>query len=117
MIKDYNSISSVKVRNINEIIERYNTGEEIAITVVDNYIKYLSAGIASIMFMFNPSDIIIGGEISKYSEILLEKLRESIFSDNDLYKEKDVNIMFSSLNGNSNILGAAYIPIIENLGL
>lgn len=117
MINDYNSISQSKVKSIDEIIERYKSGEEVAVDVIENYIKYLSAGIASVLFMFDPSDIIIGGEISKYSDIMLEKIRESIFRDNGFYREKDVNILFSSLGADSNILGAAYIPIMEKLGL
>lgn len=117
MINDYNLLSSFKVKSISEVIERYTSGEDIAVNVVEDYIKYLSAGVVSILFMFNPSDIIIGGEISKYSDVILEKLRQEIFKDNDFYKEEDVNIIFSSLGGDSNILGAAYIPIIENLGL
>lgn len=117
MINDYNLLSSLKVKSIGEVIERYTSGEDIAVNVLEDYIKYLSAGVVSILFMFNPSDIIIGGEISKYSDVILERLRQDIFKDNDFYKEGDVNIIFSSLGEDSNILGAAYIPIIEKLGL
>lgn len=117
MINDYNLRSSLKVKSIGEVIKKYTAGEDIAVNVIEDYIKYLSAGVVSILFMFNPSDIIIGGEISKYSDVMLEKLQQDIFKDNDFYKEGDVNILFSSLGADSNILGAAYIPIIEKLGL
>lgn len=117
VINDYNSISSAKVKSIDEIVEMYKLGESLAVKVLEDYIKYLSVGIVSILFMFNPSDIIIGGEISKYSNIILEKLKENIFRDNSFYKEEDINIIFSSLGTDSNIIGAAYIPIIEKLGL
>lgn len=117
MVSNYNNVSSNKLKSIDEVMERYNLGEDIAVKVIEEYINYLSAGITSILFMFNPSDIIIGGEISRYSNVILEKLRQSIFKDNSFYEEKDVNIVFSSLGADSNILGAAYIPIIEKLGL
>lgn len=117
MINEYNAISDKKVKDIEAVIEKYILKEDIAVKVLESYIGYLSVGIVNILFMFNPSDIIIGGEISKYSDIILEKLRQSIFKDNSFYKEDDVNIIFSSLGTDSNIIGAAYIPIIEKLGL
>ncbi|SKA73521.1 Sugar kinase of the NBD/HSP70 family, may contain an N-terminal HTH domain [Clostridium sp. USBA 49] len=116
LIKDYNKKSSETVKSINEIIKRYNLGEENAIYVIEEYIDNLAEGIQNLIFIFNPDYIVIGGEISKYSDIFSKKLSNKVFNSNEFYKEGDVNILFSSLGDDSNILGAALIPILDKFG-
>ncbi|WP_127836694.1 ROK family transcriptional regulator [Clostridium prolinivorans] len=116
LIKDYNKKSSETVKSINEIIKRYNLGEENAIYVIEEYIDNLAEGIQNLIFIFNPDYIVIGGEISKYSDIFSKKISNKVFNSNEFYKEGDVNILFSSLGDDSNILGAALIPILDKFG-
>lgn len=116
LIKDYNEISKEKVKNISEIINKFKQGEEIAISVMEDYIDNLAEGIQSLVFIFNPDYVAIGGEISKYSDILDDKLTNKIFNNNEFYKEGDVRILFSSFGSDSNILGASLIPILDSFG-
>jgi predicted NBD/HSP70 family sugar kinase len=115
-VKDYNQKRNEKVKNISQVIQRFEAGEEIAAEVVEEYIDNLAEGIESLIFIFNPDYIVIGGEISKHSNIFNNKLSNRIFSNNEFYKEGDVNILFSSLGEDSNILGASLIPILDNFG-
>jgi predicted NBD/HSP70 family sugar kinase len=115
-VKDYNQKAKEKVKNISEVIQRFEAGEEIAAQVVEEYIDNLAEGIESLIFIFNPDYIVIGGEISKHSNIFNGKLSNRIFNNNEFYKEGDVNILFSSLGEDSNILGASLIPILDNFG-
>lgn len=117
LINSYIEKTNVKVKTIDEVINRYKSGEEDAIKVVEEYIDNLSEGIESLVFIFNPDYIVIGGEISKYSEVLSQKLSDKIFSNNEFYNEGDVSILFSSLGDDSNILGASLIPVLNSFGL
>ena len=116
LIKAYSEKCNEKIKNINEIIKRYKENEEKALEVVGDYMDSLAEGIQSLIFIFNPDYIVIGGEISKYSDIFNDKLSAKIFGNNEFYNEGDVNILFSSLGNDSNILGASLIPILDNFG-
>ena len=116
LIKAYCEKSNEKIKCINEIIRKYKEKEEKAVAVVGEYMDSLAEGIQSLIFIFNPDYIVIGGEISKYSDIFSEKLSGKIFGNNEFYNEGDVNILFSSLGNDSNILGASLIPILDNFG-
>lgn len=116
LIKDYNNKTNEALKNIDEVIQRYQLGEENAVQVVENYIDNLAEGIQSLVFIFNPDYIVIGGEISKYSNIFNNKLVNKILTNNEFYKEGDVSILFSSLGSDSNILGASLIPILDSFG-
>lgn len=116
LIKDYNEKSKETVKSINKVIERFQLGEEKAVQVVEEYIDNLAEGIQSLVFIFNPDYIVIGGEISRYSQIFNEKLANKIFNNNEFYKEGDVSILFSSFGSDSNILGASLIPILDSFG-
>jgi predicted NBD/HSP70 family sugar kinase len=116
LIKDYNEKSKESVKSIGEVIQRFQLSEENAVQAVEEYIDNLAEGIQSLIFIFNPDYIVIGGEISKYSDILNKKLADKILNNNEFYKEGDVSILFSSFGGDSNILGAALIPILNNFG-
>jgi predicted NBD/HSP70 family sugar kinase len=117
LIKDYIEKTNVKVKNIDEIINRYKSGEEAAVKVIEEYIDNLAEGIESLVFIFNPDYIVIGGEISKSSGVFSQKLSNKIFSNNEFYSEGDASILFSSLGEDSNILGASLIPVLDSFGL
>ncbi len=116
LIKSYNEKSGSKIKHVDEILKRYKTEDKIAVEVVDEYLDNLAEGIQSLLFIFNPDYIIIGGEISKHSDIFSEKLSKIILRNNEFYSEGDVHILFSRLGEDSNILGASLIPILDCYG-
>jgi len=87
------------------------------VQVVEDYTDYLVEGIQNLVFIFNPDYIVIGGEISNYSSIFSDKLKAKTFNKNEFYNKENVNILFSLLGNDSNILGAALIPIIDTFGV
>lgn len=116
LLNDYKEISSEDIDNIKVIMERYKARDDNAVKVIEKYINDLAEGIQNLLFIFNPDNIVIGGDISAYPEVLLQKLTDRIFQQNQFYNEGDVNIMFSSLKEDANILGASLIPIVEGFG-
>lgn len=115
LINDYNELCDNRALSIREIIEKYKENDASAIRVMERYLEDLAEGIGNLIFIFNPNYIVIGGEISKYSKIFQDKLVEIIFNNNEFYKKEDVEILFSTFGEDSNILGAALIPIFKAL--
>lgn len=116
LIKDYNENTKDKVKKIDELVQRFISGEDTASNVIEEYIENLVEGIENLIFIFNPDYIVIGGDISKHSNIFSSKLSSKIFECNEFYKKDDVKILFSGLQDDSNILGAALMPILNSFG-
>ena len=114
IINDYNTESSYKATSIDDVMEKYKNNEETAVKVVNLYIENLAEGIQNLVFIFSPDYIVVGGDMSKYSGLFLDKVVDKVFDKNEFYSRSEVNILFSQLGEDSNILGASLIPIVEN---
>ena len=60
------------------IFEAAKCGDETAINVIERYIFYLSMGIVSLVNIFDPEAVIIGGGISRSGDAFLPQLREYV---------------------------------------
>ena len=85
-------------------------GDEAAREVVDEYIKYLASGCASIINIFQPEVLSIGGGISNEGQFLLDllvpRIREEQFGGG-LVELTDIRI--AQLRNNAGIIGAAVL--------
>lgn len=85
-------------------------GDEAAREVVDEYIKYLASGCASIINIFQPEVLSIGGGISNEGQYLLDllvpRIREEQFGGG-LVELTDIRI--AQLRNNAGIIGAAVL--------
>ncbi|MDT8716188.1 ROK family transcriptional regulator [Clostridium sp. 19966] len=113
LLKDYNNAAGLKLHSISEFVEKFRSGEATAEKVLDNYISDLSDGIENLIFIFNPHYVVIGGEISLYKDVFFDRLKNKIFENNRLYSREDINILFSLLGKDADIMGASLIPIME----
>lgn len=102
--------------SMEEIVDRYNDEDKMAIKIIGEYIEDLALGIQNLMYIFNPDNIVIGGDISEYKETLLRKIKKKVYENNEFYSEEDVRIQFSKLKGDSNVIGASILPINEGFG-
>lgn len=102
------------VVNFEELIERFSNKEERAAAVLAKYVDDLAEGIQNLIFIFNPDYIIIGDEISAAASFINKEIISRVFEKNEFYREGEVDIQFSALGRDANILGASLIPILEN---
>ncbi len=102
-----------KSLNYEEIFSLYEKDASIK-KIVDSYAAYISCGIRNLLMIFDPSYIIIGGEICRYENILLKQIKKHVFEKNDFYTENDIDIVFSGLKENSGIIGAVLF-VIDNI--
>lgn len=82
-------------------------GDEAAQKVVDKYIEYVATGIASIVNIFQPEILVIGGGISKEGDKLLNPIKEYVNKiDYNKYMQK-TDIRIAQLFNDAGIVGAA----------
>lgn len=87
-------------------------GDEAGKTVVDNYINYLSVGIASFITLLRPEAIIVGGGVADEGEFLLVPLRRLVSQKvyaSDLLPETP--IICANLGNDAGLVGAAFLGI------
>lgn len=78
--------------------------------VVDQYIRYLSAGLSSMATMLCPHAIIVGGGVSNEGEYLLKPLREQVARSiyaHDILEAPD--ILQAQLGNDAGVIGAAFL--------
>lgn len=82
-------------------------GDKAAQEVVDTYIKYVATGVASMINIFQPETLVIGGGISKEGDRLLNPIKEIVNrADFNKYMPK-TDIRIAKLFNDAGIVGAA----------
>jgi len=85
-------------------------GDEVALKVIDQYISYLSEGLANIINIFQPEILCIGGGICKQGEYLLKPLREKVSSkvySSNLIPQCQIKV--AQMGNDAGIVGAAML--------
>ena len=89
--------------NGKEIFTRERAGETVFKEIVDEWIDYLTDGLSTITYIFNPSLIVIGGGVTKQGDYLLERINKSLISK--------IGINYK----NAGMLGAVYL-LLKKIG-
>ncbi|MBQ4140458.1 MAG: ROK family protein [Clostridia bacterium] len=85
-------------------------GDEAAREVVDSYLRYLACGISSIINIFHPEVLSIGGGISNEKENLLRPLIPYVREASSVSSEgAEVDIRIATLGNEAGIIGAALL--------
>lgn len=85
-------------------------GDKAASNVVNQYIRYLAAGVANVLNIFQPDIICIGGGISHEGDALIEPLNEIILGEDYARNmEHRAIIKAADLGNDAGIIGAAYL--------
>ncbi len=75
--------------------------------IVDEYIEYLSTGMANLINIFEPQTISIGGSFVHFKDILLEKLEKQLNENNMLFNNQEVpKITIAKLKNDAGIIGS-----------
>ncbi len=106
--KSGNNITSISGEEIMEKVER---GEEIALRVYEKFIEHVSGGLASLAHIFDPGLIVIGGGISAQGKPFFNKLRESFTRLAMRAYGRGTAIVQAELQNDAGIYGAAYMAL------
>ena len=77
--------------------------------VISEWIENLTDGLSSIIYCFNPANIILGGGVIGQGEPLINRINNSLFKKiGSQFKEK-LNIIQAKLGNNAGMIGASYL--------
>lgn len=107
---EYKKVFNNKNMTLNQFFELLKDDIK-AKEILDKYLDYLAEGIKNIILMLDPENIILGGEICNYKSLIETDLKNKIFKESIFLDEKDCKILFSDLNENASIFGAALLPM------
>lgn len=79
--------------------------------IIDVWIDYLTDGLSSIIYIFNPKLILIGGGVTKQGVTLLEKIKKSLNEKIGENQKKELKVEFAFLENDAGIIGAEYLLI------
>ena len=83
-------------------------GDSTALEVVGQYIDYLASGLSSVITLFRPQAVIIGGGISAEGEYLLGPLRKKLYRCTFAAEQIGIpDIIAAKLGNDAGIVGAA----------
>lgn len=84
-------------------------GDEPASAVVKQYLEYVASGIVSIINIFQPKKVLIGGGISKEGDYLLKPIQEYCRKHEYNKEDPHTEIGLATLFNDAGIIGAALI--------
>jgi glucokinase len=100
-----------------EMLHRgFELKDGVCVHVIDRMIEYLGIGLASLIHIFNPARIIIGGGVSGMGEKLLAPLREKVKRRLMNPELQSCGIEAARLGGNAGMMGACILTA-KKLGL
>jgi glucokinase-like ROK family protein len=99
-----------------EVFQRAEQGDHAAIAVVDQALGHLATGIANVVNLLNPDEVILGGGITRSGDYFLghflPKIRPRLLPE----QNGDVQFRLSESNEDSGLRGAATLVIQQLFG-
>lgn len=102
-----------------EVVERLHRGDAAVTEEFHNMMKYLGVGLGNLLYMYNPSCIVIGDELSAIGAPILEELEQQLTQIGVSRVAKDVRIELAQLGFDSAYIGSAVIAtryVFEHIG-
>ena len=88
-------------------------GDESARCVLDRAFEYLAAAVVSILHIFDPEVLIMGGNIAEAGPQLLAPIREKVAQCTRILLGREIPIVFQSLVGYGGVAGAAGLVFLQ----
>ncbi len=84
--------------------------DAVAVAVVDQYIKYVAAGVTNLVNALQPEILCIGGGICNEGETLLRPIRRYVEAERySIYSVKQTQIVKAELGNDAGVIGAAIL--------
>jgi glucokinase len=88
-------------------------GDESASCVLDRAFEYLSAAVVSVLHIFDPEILIIGGNIAEAGPQLLSPIRDDVARRTRILLGREIPIVFQRLVGYGGVAGAAGLVFLQ----
>ncbi len=96
-----------------KIFDELRNGNNIIKNIIDEWIDDIATGIISLVHIFNPSVVLIGGGVSNEKELLINPLRKKVLSKVMPSFAKNLRIESAKLKNNAGMVGALYFHLIQ----
>ena len=116
LVRRYRDLSGCDGADGREIVARYCEGLPAAVQAMEEHWMYLSHGIASMINLFAPQKVVVGGGISEAGAFYFEHLREYVARQMMSVCGGDTQIVPAALGNRAGSLGAAGLILKETLG-
>jgi len=113
LIADFTDVDLI---TIDDIICSAKAGNEAARVILVDAAGYFGLAVANLINTINPSKIVLGKELVKFSEDILEHLKNIAFAKALKYPASRVEIITSEIGEDTSALGAAIIPLKKLFG-
>ena len=100
IIEDYDSLPDLFWRAKNE--------DKLAESVINRWVDDVALGIKTLVHIFNPPMVVIGGGVSEQGDYLLEKLEQRVNNRIMVSFEKSLTIKLAQNGNDANLQGAVY---------
>jgi glucokinase len=97
---------SAEEMDVEYIFQLYRKNDAVARRVIEEASYYLGRGVATLINIFNPSLLIIGGGVAEAGEIYLSKVRETAYRYAMAKPREGVQIVAAKLGNKAGCLGA-----------
>lgn len=101
--------------NGKEIFDREKANEPVFVEIVKDWVDYFTDGLSTLIYIFNPPLVVIGGGVTKQGDYLLDKINKSLEEKLGVNFRKNLTIKFAELGNNAGILGAEYL-LLKKIG-
>jgi glucokinase len=88
-------------------------GDESARCVIDRALEYLTGAVVSVLHIFDPEVLIIGGNIAEAGPQLLAPIRDEVAHRTRILLGREIPIVFQSLVGYGGVAGAAALVFLQ----
>lgn len=112
ILNDYAKALQLKSVTIDRLIADYTAGDQLAVQMVERFVKYIAVGINNLLMSFNPDVIVINSGFTMYIPDLIDRIEAELKNRMNICR-----IMPSGLQDTSIFLGGVCLCIHDFLGV
>jgi glucokinase-like ROK family protein len=99
------------------VAEAAYAGDDLAADVLESAARYLGLGIVTLINLFDPSSIVVGGGVAEAGDLFFETVRETVASRSLSRHSRELPISPSSFGPRAAVLGAVSLVLERVLAL
>jgi len=92
---------------ISAVVQAAREGDPFALHVLDEAARHLGIGIATLVNLFNPSVVILGGELMEAEDLILARIDAQVRARSLKVSSAALRLVSSSFHGDAALIGAA----------
>lgn len=96
------------------VVEAARMGDQLAIDMLGTIGEYLGKGLATLIHIFNPEAIILGGELAPANQFIIDPIKQTLNKHTIYQINKDTTITTSTLGKKAALMGALAL-VMDNI--